>query len=104
MCAEGGVGVKYIASVSTSSGAVISSFGHNANGQVETLRYYNGHILTGGYYTSINNSTASKYMTSLNPTTGADDGFIRLNISGNYQFPGVGGNPTRVYNQQLSNG
>ncbi len=42
-------------------------------------------------------------MTSLNAATGKDDGFIHLSISGNYQFPGVGSNPTRVYNQQLSN-
>jgi hypothetical protein len=100
----GGTTVKNIAAVSTSTGAVITSFGHSANGQVETLLTYNGHLLVGGYYTSINNSTSHKYMTSLNPTTGNDDGFISLNISGNYQFPGVGGNPTRVYNQQLSHG
>ena len=98
----GGVAVKNIAAVSTSTGAVITGFGHNASGQVETLQYYNGHILTGGYYTSINNSSANPYMTSLNPTTGKDDGFIHLSISGNYQFPGVSDNPTRVYNQQLS--
>jgi hypothetical protein len=100
----GGTVVKNIAAVSTSTGAVVSGFGHSANGTVETLLYYNGHLLTGGYYTSINNSTADKYMTSLNPATGKDDGFIKLNISGNYQFPGVGSNPTRVYNQQLSHG
>jgi hypothetical protein len=100
----GGTAVKNIAAVSTSTGAVISTFGHSANGQVETLLYYNGHLLTGGYYTSINNGTADPYMTSLNPSTGKDDGFIHLSISGNYQFPGVDSNPTRVYNQQLSNG
>jgi hypothetical protein len=99
----GGTAVKNIAAVSTSTGAVISTFGHSANGQVETLLYYNGHLLTGGYYTSINNGTADSYMTSLNPSTGKDDGFIHLSISGNYQFPGVDSNPTRVYNQQLSN-
>ena len=32
-------------------------------------------------------------MTSLNPTTGKDDGFLHLNISGNYQFPGVAPTP-----------
>jgi hypothetical protein len=98
----GGTTVKNIAAVSTSTGAVVNSFGHSANGQVETLLSYNGHLLTGGYYTTINGSTSHKYMTSLNPSTGKDDGFISLNISGNYQFPGVGSNPTRVYNQQLS--
>jgi hypothetical protein len=99
-----GTAVKNIAAVSTSTGAVNTSFGHNANGQVETLLRHSGHLLTGGYYTSINGSTSNKYMTSLNPSTGKDDGFIHLNISGNYQYPGVGSNPTRVYNQQLSHG
>ena len=98
----GGVAAKNLAAVSTSSGALITGFGHSASGQVETLQYYNGHILTGGYFTSINNSSANAYMASLNPTTGKDDGFIHLGISGNYQFPGVSSNPTRVFNQQLS--
>jgi hypothetical protein len=99
-----GTAAKNIAAVSTSTGAVITSFGHNANGQVNTLLYYNGHLLTGGYFKSINGSSTNAYMASLNPTTGKDDGFIHLSISGNYQFPGVGSNPTRVFNQQLSNG
>lgn len=99
----GGGTANNIAAVSTSTGALVTSFAHSAGSQVNTLQYYNGHILTGGYYTSINNSTANPYMTSLNATTGKDDGFIHLSISGNYQFPGVGSNPTRVYNQQLSN-
>jgi hypothetical protein len=99
----GGGSAKNIAAVSTSTGALITSFAHSAGSQVETLLYYNGHILTGGYYTSINGSSSNRYMTSLNPSTGKDDGFLHLSISGNYQFPGVGSNPTRVYNQQLSN-
>jgi hypothetical protein len=99
----GGVAAKNLAAVSTSSGALITSFGHSAGGQVETLQYYNGHILTGGYFTSINNNSANPYMASLNPTTGKDDGFINLSISGHYDFAGVADNPTRVYNQQLSN-
>ena len=100
----GGVAAKNLAAVSTSTVERSSpAFGHSASGQVETLQYANGHILTGGYYTTVNNSGANPYMTSLNPTTGKDDGFIHLGISGNYQFPGVSSNPTRVYNQQLSN-
>jgi hypothetical protein len=70
---------------------------------VETLRVYRRHLITGGYYTAINGSPRSDgYLTSLNLRTGADDGFIRLPISGNYRFPGVSRNPTRVYNQALS--
>ena len=60
-----------------------------------------GHILTGGYFTTINGSK-NRFMVSLNPTTGHDDGYLNLNISGNYQFPGVSSNGTRVYNQSLS--
>jgi hypothetical protein len=99
-----GTAVSDIAEISTSTGGVITTFGHHANGQVETLRGHGGHILAGGYYTSINGSSAGKYMTSLNPGTGKDDGYLRLNISGHYQFPGATHNATRVYNQQLSHG
>jgi hypothetical protein len=98
----GSTTVKNIAEIDTTTGAVVTAFGHSASAQVETLQGYNGHILVGGYYTSINNSTADPYMTSLNPTTGKDDGFIHLGISGNYSY--APNNATRVYNQQLSNG
>ena len=96
----GGTAVNNLAAVSTSTGQVISTFGSNASGQVETLLMHNGHLLTGGYFKKINNSS-NPYMASLNPTTGKDDGFVKLNISGNYSFAPLNG--TRVYNQSLSN-
>ena len=102
--AVGATKVSNIAEVSTSTGAVTTAFGHSANGQVNTLLGVAGHILAGGYYTTINGSTANPYMTSLDPVTGKDDGFVHLSISGNYQFPGVSANPTRVCNQELSHG
>jgi hypothetical protein len=96
----GGTAVKNIAEVDTSTGAVVGTFAHTAAGKVETVLGANGHILVGGYYKSINNSSANPYMTSLDPMTGRDDGFLHLSISGNYSFANP--NPTRVYNQQLS--
>jgi hypothetical protein len=98
-----------IAKISTSTGAVVTGFNHNANGQVETLRRFKGHLLVGGYYTSISGDNgANPYMTSLKPTTGKDDGFIHLHISGHYHFCSAtrcaSNNPTRVYNQQISHG
>jgi hypothetical protein len=102
--AVNGTKVGDLAEVSTAgTGALVTAFGHSANGQVNTLLGVKGHILAGGYYTTINGST-NKYMTSLSPATGKDDGFISLGISGNYNFPGVSSNGTRVYNQSLSNG
>jgi hypothetical protein len=99
-----GTTVKNIAEVDTVAGAVVTAFGHTANGQVSTLLGVDGHLLVGGYYTSINGSTANPYMTSLNPVTGKDDGFVSLQISGHNTFPGVHDNPTHIYNQALSHG
>ena len=100
--AVNGTKVANLAEISTTgTGAVVTTFGHTANGQVETLLGVGGHILAGGYYTTINGSSTS-YMTSLSPTTGKDDGFLNLGISGNYSF--APNNPTRVYNQELSHG
>ena len=103
----GGTAVKNIAEVSTSTGAVVTSFGHSAGGQVETIVNSGSHLLVGGYFTSINNSSAAPYFTSLNLTTGKNDGYLNLGISGNYQYTDdsgqhVSSNSTRVYNAQLS--
>ena len=99
-----GTAVKNIAEIDTTTGAVVPGFGHSATAQVETLLGVNGHLLVGGYFTTINGSSADPYMTSLDPTTGKDDGFLHLNISGYYHYSSVISNATRVYNQQLSHG
>jgi hypothetical protein len=96
-----GTAAKDLAEVATTTGAVTPTFAHSAGGQVETLLLHGSHLLTGGYFSGVNGS-GKKFYVSLSPTTGKDDNYLNLNISGNYQFPGVSGNPTRVYNQQLS--
>jgi hypothetical protein len=98
-----GTAASHIAEISTSTGAVVPGFAHSANGRVDTLAVSGGHVLAGGYFTSVNGS-GKRFMVSLNAVTGKDDGFINLNISGNYQYPDVSGNGTRVYNQQISHG
>jgi len=103
-----GTAVHNIAELSTSTGAVIKTFGHMANGTVNTLLGIAAprggpHILVGGYFTSVNGSSADPYMTSLSPRTGKNDGYLGLlHIHGHYMFPRVVPNPTRVYNQELS--
>ena len=98
----GATTVKNIAEIDTTTGAVVTAFAHSASSKVETLSNYGGHIIAGGYFTGINGTTADPFMASLNPTTGKDDGFVHLNISGSYQFPGVSANTTNIYNQSLS--
>lgn len=102
-----GTAVKNIAAVDTTTGAVNTAFKSSANGQLDTIVGWNGHLLVGGAFTSINGSTASPYFTSLNPTTGKDDGYLKLAISGTYTYRDAAGHPavtapTRVYNQMIS--
>jgi len=87
-----GTAVQNIAEISTTTGNVVSTFG------------VGNHLLVGGLFTGVNGDTTDPYMASLSPATGKSDGFLHLNISGNYNFPGVSSNPTQVYNQQLSHG
>jgi hypothetical protein len=97
-----GTSATNIAEISTTTGNVVSTFKHSANGKVETLLGAEGHLLAGGYFKTINGSSADPYFASLNPATGQDDGFVHLGISGNYSY--APNNPTRVYNQALSHG
>jgi hypothetical protein len=103
----GGTAAKNIAAVSTSTGAVVPTFTHSANGEVDSIVGWNGHLLTGGAFTSINGSAADPYFVSLSPTTGRNDGYLSLAISGHYSYTddahnSAVTNPTRIYNQQLS--
>ena len=95
-----------IAAISTSTGGLVTTFGHSANGEVDTIASSNGHLLTGGSFTSINGSSAHKYFASLRPSTGQDDGYLSLSISGHYSYCAgsscANTNPTKVDNQQIS--
>ncbi len=97
-----GTAVKNIAEISTTTGNVVTAFKSNAAGIVETILAAGNHLLVGGRFTSINGDATDPYLTSLSPATGQSDGFLHLNISGNYQFPGSSSNATHVYNQQIS--
>ena len=99
-----GTAVKNIAEISTSTGNVVKAFASNASGAVQTMVGTHARLLVGGNFTGINGDNADPYMVSLNPTTGKSDGFLHLNISGNYQFTGVNQNATHVYASQLSHG
>lgn len=97
-----GTAVKNIAAVSTFTGNVVPTFASTAGGAVNTLAMSGNHLLVGGRFTSINGST-KKYLVSLNPSTGKDDGYVNLVVSGTYVYTDDGGatskgNYTQVYN------
>ena len=91
-----GTPVTNIADVSTSTGAVISRFAHDANKPVDTLLGYQDHLLAGGQFTLLN-GTRRHFYASLNPTSGKVERFVNLHISGK-----VPDDHRTVYNQQLS--
>jgi hypothetical protein len=92
-----------IAYIRTYNNSMVKDWGHDANNTVNTvLLTPNGHLLVGGLFTSINGSSKAAYYASLNPSTGANDGYLSLNISGHYVYTDAGPNYTQVYNQQLS--
>jgi hypothetical protein len=97
-----GTAVQNIAEIDTTTGNVVAGFGTKASGAVQTMVGSGNHLLVGGDFTGLNGDTTDRYMVSVSPTTGKSDGFLHLNISGSYQYPGVVSNSTRVYNQQLS--
>ena len=110
--AVGSAPARYIAAIDTTAGALVPGFGTaTTGGQVETLLGVAGpHILVGGHFTSINGGS-NRYMASISPSTGQDDGFLHLGISGYYHYCNTTsppqcttGNASSVYNQQLSHG
>ena len=98
-----GVAASNIAYIRTYNNTLVQDWPHSANAEVDTLLLTpNGHLLAGGKFTSINGSSAHHYYASLNPSTGKDDGYLNLNMSGHYVYTNVGQNSTSVANQQLS--
>lgn len=96
-----GTTVKNIAAVNVNTGVVLTTFGSSA-AQVNNIQPVNGHLFVGSYG-SVNGSVAAdSYVTSVSPTTGKDDHYLQLNISGHYDFPGAYSNATRGYNFQVS--
>jgi len=96
-----GVAASNIGYLRTNSNFLVKDWAHSANKRVDTVLYTHGHVLVGGHFTSINGSSRTAYA-SLSPSTGRDDGYLNLHVSGHYVYPGVGFNTTQVYNQQLS--
>ena len=98
--AVGGTPVQNIAKFDTTTGLVDRAFAHSASGRVSAVQYTAGHLLVGGYFSTINGSTGSSgaYLTGLNATTGNLDGYAsNLGVRG-----GLPSDPTHIYKMWLS--
>ena len=103
-----GTAATDIAKIDTTTGSLVTTFGHSTSGgQVETLASIGGRILVGGYFHWINGSGRNPFMVSVSPATGKNDHFLQLNISGHYSYCShhhrcVQGKTSSVQNQQIS--
>jgi hypothetical protein len=103
--------VKNFAAVSTSTSQVIPTVASSVSGAVQTLQLLTNtspnHLILGGLFNGVNGSSLDKYLASVSPTTGKNDHYVHLGVSGKYSFTDQGGhsavtNATQVYNSQLS--
>lgn len=85
-----------IAAVSTSTGALNSTFERYTNSTVDTLAAYKSQLLVGGTFTRTN-GYSRYFFESLSPNTGKVTGFVNLHVEGQ-----VFGNARQIYNQQIS--
>ena len=85
-----GAVAKAIVLISTVTGAVVSPFkAPFVNGVGNTVRLTNGHLLLGGTFSTVNSTTHSG-LVSLNPTTGALDPFMNVQLTGHHNYNGSG--------------
>jgi hypothetical protein len=107
----GGGSADHIANIrAPTSGTLVNDWAHRINSRVNTVALDGSHLLVGGTFTSVDGDTAHPYFASLSTSTGKDDGFLDLHISGTYHYCNSAGTkcsshqPTEVFNQQLSHG
>ncbi len=92
--AIGGAAARNVAKVSTTTGAPDPGFANSSPGRVAHLEVVNDHLLLGGYFKG--------YLKSVSPITGKPDGLAMPAISGNYVYPKVYPNSTKVWNMSVS--
>jgi hypothetical protein len=81
-----GVARKGVAKLDATTGAVDTSFNANLKGNVSEIRLVNGRLIIGGKF--------GKHLAALNTTTGADTGYIDIDIAGTVAS---NAGPTDVY-------
>jgi hypothetical protein len=82
-----GTTVKNLVKVNTTTGAVDTAFKPAPNGDVNGVVLTGGHLIAGGSFTTIGTKSHAQ-LASLSPTTGSDDGYVNLNITGTVQNAG----------------
>ncbi|MCW2760183.1 MAG: hypothetical protein JWR85_384, partial [Marmoricola sp.] len=73
-----GLARRGLAVLNATTGATETTFNANLNGRVTSLQLVNGRLIAGGGF--------AKKLQAVNPASGADTGYLNLNISGAYVY------------------
>ena len=87
----GGVSTQ-LAEFSLSTGALVASFAPALNGRVTDLALLGSHLIVGGTFTTAS-GVAHAGLVSLDATTGADDSYINIQLTGHHNYGKVTGAP-----------
>ncbi len=74
-----------LAELSLSTGASVTAFSSSFDGPINALALTGGRLFVGGNFTSVR-GVAHDGLASLNPTTGAVDPYLTVNLTGNHNF------------------
>lgn len=85
----GGVSTR-LAEFNLTTGARVATFTPSLNGQIKDMALVNNRLLVAGNFTVVK-SVAHGGLVSLNPTTGALDPYLTINVSGHHNFGHVPG-------------
>jgi PKD repeat protein len=85
----GGVATR-LAEFNLSTGARVTAFNAALNGQISALALSGGRLFVAGTFTTVK-SQVHDGLTSLNPTTGALDPYMSVNLTGNHNCGRVAG-------------
>ena len=105
----GGLRRPYLSAVRTTSGAAIAGFRPAPNKPVTAVVRVGRHLLVGGYFTALRGATRHRYFASVATSTGRDDGYAKLRLTGTYSYTDDAGrhsarNVTKVHNFALAPG
>ena len=100
-----GVASKSIALISTVTGQLVAGWKPSVvNGAGWTVKLTGSHLIIGGAFTKVKNA-AHAGLASLNPATGASDGYVVAQISGHHNYtgqPGQSDAPVAVRRMDIS--
>ncbi len=74
-----------LAELNLSTGALVPAFSTSLNGPINALARVGNRLFVGGTFTTVKNVT-HQGLVSLNPTTGALDPYLSINLTGNHNF------------------